>query len=100
MPWSRAWRGACTRDISASGLSFSIPSGLCFRGQPVEVAVDIPAAAFRVNTRVARIARIDGRRDVGLRFNDLSRRLREKLRFHIRRMRYIDTRDRRVRFSF
>lgn len=92
MPWSRAWQSAKTVDFSLGGLSFVMPEGFCLKGLPVEVAVDVPAAAFRSHTRVARVTRGERGRRVGLRFTDVPAHIREKLNGYVERQRSIQVR--------
>lgn len=86
MPWSRVWHAARTKDISLGGLSFELPSGLCFKGLPIEVAVDVPSAAFRSRTHVVRTrSEEEAGRTVAVRFKNLPTHLRDKMRSFVDR---------------
>lgn len=90
MPWSREWRLAHTSDIGAGGLSFTLPAGLTFRGLPVEVAVDVPKAAFRTKGRVVSTRKADeGGRVVALSFTSLPQALGARVAAFVSRIRLI-----------
>lgn len=99
LPWSRAWQSAVTHDLSAQGLSFKLTQGLCFRGLPVEVAVDVPSAAFRVRGRVLRTHRVTGgQRIVSLSLSSLSGHVRTRVAAFVRRARRQDVFQRSAAF--
>lgn len=99
MPWSRRWNSASTEDISVGGLSFVLPSGVCFKGLPIEVAVEVPAAAFRSRARVVNTRTDASGRKVGLSFSELPGHLRDKLRTYVDRFRLPDNAAARPVFS-
>ena len=99
MPWSRVWHSARTQDLGPGGLSFQLPKGFCFKGLPIEVAVDVPTAAFRSRTKVVRTTKDESGRQVGVRFVDLPQHLREKLGNYIDRLRRINVTGLRRVFS-
>lgn len=79
MPWSTRWQTASTRDISASGLSFILPRGLCLPGLPVEIEVEAPVASFRAKAQIARTRKTANGREVGLRFGAVNAEAHQKL---------------------
>jgi len=79
LPWSSRWEQASTRDISAGGISFTVPRGFFFSGLPVEIEVDFPIASFRTRGRVARQRRSAAGREVGVSFGGLKAEIRESL---------------------
>lgn len=95
MPWSREWRLAHTADIGPGGLSFTLSAGLCFRGLPIEVAVDVPKAAFRTKGRVVSTRKAEaGGRVVALSFTPLPQALGARVCAFVNRIRLIGTTDR------
>lgn len=99
MPWSRVWHASRTMDISVGGMSFQLPQGLCIKGLPVEVAVELPSAAFRSGTRVVNVRKGENGREVGLRFKDLPTALRDRLKTCLDRMRLVDVTSKNPTFS-
>ncbi|NDD30286.1 MAG: PilZ domain-containing protein [Proteobacteria bacterium] len=79
MPWSNRWQTASTRDVSASGLSFILPKGLCMAGLPVEIEVDSPVASFRSKARVARTRRTPQGKEIGIAFGAVNAEAKQKL---------------------
>jgi hypothetical protein len=90
MPWSREWHSARTEDIGLGGMSFVLPRGFCFRGLPIEVAVDVPKAAFRARGRVIKTRAGENGRVVSLSFATLPEHLRGKVRAFVDRFRVVD----------
>lgn len=90
LPWSGRWQTARTCDLSQGGLSFVLQSGLCFKGLPIEVAVEVPSAAFRVRARVvATRTSADGARVVSVSFTRLSGSLGARLGQFVHRARSV-----------
>lgn len=95
LPWSREWRLAHTADIGPGGLSFNLPAGLCFSGLPIEVAVDVPKAAFRTKGRVVSTRKTDdGGRLVALSFTSLPQALVARVASFVNRFRLIGSSSR------
>jgi hypothetical protein len=73
LPWSRQWHQAETRDISAGGLSFSIPGWLWWMGLTIDVEIQLPDTAFRARARVARTRFFARLREIGVAFVEIPR---------------------------
>lgn len=93
LPWWRRWRCTVSRDISATGVSFVLPHGLCWSGLPVEVEVESPVATFRSSARIARVHRTDNGREVGVEFKSIPEEARARLALYIAVMERRESRD-------